>query len=212
MLSRKPPIPEDLHGIDAALRQSRPELPEDRARFIAARARSRARASAGHHTSQKESFLRSRIAILSMLVLGFGFSTAGVGMAVTGVSEDQSAAGAQYQPAAPAPAAGQPPVPGETLAPPAESPAPAVEDEVEVFGETDEGDEAPATEDRVAPATEDRVAPVADENPVEETRQLAAEAGGDELPFTGFAAIPVLLLGLGLLTSGFVLRRSGAEK
>ncbi len=205
MLSRKPPIPEDLQGIDAALRQSRPTLSEDRTRFIAARARSRARASAGHNTPQKESFLRSRIAILSMLVLGFGFSTAGVGMAVTGVSEDQSAAGAQYQPAAPAPAAGEQPVSGETLAPPAESPAPVVSDEVEVFGETDEGEEAPA-------AAEDRVAAAVDENPVEETRQLAAEAGGDELPFTGFAAIPVLLLGLGLLTSGFVLRRSGAEK
>ena len=42
----------------------------------------------------------------------------------------------------------------------------------------------------------------------QESRQLGAEAGAsDELPFTGFAAIPVLLMGFVLLTAGFVLRR-----
>jgi hypothetical protein len=37
-------------------------------------------------------------------------------------------------------------------------------------------------------------------------RQLEAGAG-EELPFTGYAAIPLLLGGLGLLVSGVVLRR-----
>jgi len=35
---------------------------------------------------------------------------------------------------------------------------------------------------------------------------------GKELPFTGFAAIPVLIGGLGLLCSGFVLRRRSARE
>ena len=132
--------------------------------------------------------MRSRIAITLMLVFGFAFSGAGVGMAVTGVaSQDQSAAGAQYvQP--PAPQAVTPPAPGGTLAP---EPTPPNE----VIGEVDEGEQP------------DKVAPTKDEAPVEETRQLAAEQGGEQLPFTGFAAIPVLLLGFALLTGGFALRR-----
>jgi len=137
---------------------------------------------------QEESLLRSRIAITLMLVFGFAFSGAGVGMAVTGVaSQDQSAAGAQYgQPPAPPTQSSNPPAPGGTLAP---EPTPPNE----VIGEVDEGEEVPA--------------PTKDEPPVEETRQLAAEQGGEQLPFTGFAAIPVLLLGFALLTGGFALRR-----
>jgi hypothetical protein len=43
-------------------------------------------------------------------------------------------------------------------------------------------------------------------------RQLTAgvqESGGGQLPFSGFAAIPVLAIGLGLAGAGVVLRRSG---
>ena len=39
------------------------------------------------------------------------------------------------------------------------------------------------------------------------TRQEAAAAQTSQLPFTGFAAIPVLLGGLALLSGGLVLRR-----
>ena len=43
--------------------------------------------------------------------------------------------------------------------------------------------------------------------------EAGAQATGDEeqLPFTGFAAIPILLGGVALLTSGLVLRRRSAE-
>jgi hypothetical protein len=42
---------------------------------------------------------------------------------------------------------------------------------------------------------------------VQETRQVSAGAdGGDELPFTGFLAIPVLIGGVALLSGGLVLR------
>jgi hypothetical protein len=40
--------------------------------------------------------------------------------------------------------------------------------------------------------------------PVQATRQ--AEGAGNELPFTGLAAIPLLLLGSGMAVAGFVLR------
>ncbi len=124
-------------------------------------------------------------AINRKFVLGFAIRRAGVGLAVTGVtSEGQSAANVQYPPPAPT-----------TDTPAPNTPTPTLEPETEVIGETDEtpkGDKAPESEDAA---------------PVEETRQLGAEAGSEELPFTGFAAIPVLLLGFALLTSGFVLRR-----
>ena len=171
--------------------RDRPSLPEDRVQFISSRARARARASMFSGTQhQEESLLRSRIAITLMLVFGFAFSGAGVGMAVTGVAaQDQSASGAQYgQPPAPPTQSVTPPSPCGTLAPEPTQPN-------EVIGEVDEG---------VAP--EEDVAP-REKEPVEETRQLAVEQGGEQLPFTGFAAIPVLLLGFALLTGGFVLRR-----
>ncbi len=42
---------------------------------------------------------------------------------------------------------------------------------------------------------------------VQESRQVSAGAdGGDELPFTGFLAIPVLVGGVALLSGGLVLR------
>jgi hypothetical protein len=197
MLSRKHDIPEDLRGIDAALRDARPELPADRLASVAARARSRARASVLAHIHHKESFLRSRIAITLMLVLGFGFSSAGVGMAVNGVSsQDTSAADAQYdnvdqQPLVPAP------------------------NRNEVQDETDQGTNPTNNRGGNQVGGENANNQVGGENAnqvaaeeAQETRQLGAEQGGEEeLPFTGFAAIPVLLMGFALLTAGFVLRR-----
>jgi hypothetical protein len=41
---------------------------------------------------------------------------------------------------------------------------------------------------------------------VQQTRQLSSDDGSD-LPFTGYAAIPVLLAGLGLLAGGLFMRR-----
>jgi len=192
MLSRKPAVPEDLQGIDATLRKLRPELPEDRARFLGMRARNRARVAALQSNHSKEPSLRSRLAILTMLVLGFAFSGAGVGLAVTGIAtEGTSAADQQYDTPSANPTA---PTLSPTVTPPAN----------EVEGESDEG-----TNPGVAGDNE--VAGADDEAPADtqDTRQLAVEQGGQELPFTGFAAIPVLLMGLALLTGGFLLRRRG---
>jgi hypothetical protein len=47
---------------------------------------------------------------------------------------------------------------------------------------------------------------VAGEEAVQPARQVAAESAGDTLPFTGFLAIPVLLGGVALLSTGLVLR------
>ena len=49
-----------------------------------------------------------------------------------------------------------------------------------------------------------------DNNKLQPTRQVESGTqgtGGNELPFTGFAAIPILLGGVALLSVGLVLRR-----
>ena len=46
---------------------------------------------------------------------------------------------------------------------------------------------------------------------VQPSRQVEAGANDNELPFTGFAAVPILLGGLVLLTAGLVLRRRTGE-
>jgi hypothetical protein len=72
--------------------------------------------------------------------------------------------------------------------------------------------EAPAPEEQqVLPDTEENAAASPGEDDVQPTRQVTAGVSDDtdgELPFTGFAAIPVLLVGLGLLTGGMLMRRS----
>ena len=64
-------------------------------------------------------------------------------------------------------------------------------------GDTDT-DTSPTEETGVLPATENSTQPA---------RQAAAAGTTSQLPFTGFAAIPVLLGGLALLTGGLILRR-----
>jgi hypothetical protein len=48
-------------------------------------------------------------------------------------------------------------------------------------------------------------------NPAQETRQVSSNDSGS-LPFTGYAAIPVLLIGLSLLSIGIVMRRRVADR
>ena len=149
--------------------------------------------------------MKSRIAILGLLVSGMLFSTAGAGLAITGGGDTpagRNAAISQYATPTPTPVCTPTPTDNKSGA---VSPT-------DVCGE---GGVLPAEENN-APTTE--TAPVTDTGsgalPAEETnagtqptRQEAAAAQTSQLPFTGFAAIPVLLGGLALLTGGLVLRR-----
>lgn len=134
--------------------------------------------------------MRSRIAITALLATGALMSSGGAALGVSALSATTDASQAQYGPvvtdtdkSAPA-----------TLAP--------------------SGDTLAATDDtNVAPAPKGATKDATDESTPTSTakaqpaRQL--EAGDDDkLPFTGYAAIPLLLAGLFLLVSGLVLRRS----
>ncbi len=106
--------------------------------------------------------MKSRLAILAMLVLGFVFSTAGVGLAVGGLSGSHSAAVSQYP----------------TVTPFSTPPGKVLGEEENNNGQT---------------------------TGLQPERQEENGSSG-QLPFTGFAAIPILLGGIALLSGGLILR------
>ncbi len=114
-------------------------------------------------------FMRSRLAILGMLVVGVVMSTGGASLAVSGFAGPTgNAAQTQYG---------------------------SGDDRRGVLGEEDSGGGGVAGERS---------------NDVQPTRQVEAGAQGgseEQLPFTGFAAIPILLGGIALMATGLVLRR-----
>ena len=149
--------------------------------------------------------MKSRLAILAMLVTGMLFSTAGVGLALQGNGSNASVE--QYAECTPTPTGTvQPTQPGSTQ-------------QGGVNGEVcEEGGVLPAeatktpSPDTGSESEEGGVLPAEESQPPSESqtqpeRQEAAAAETSQLPFTGFAAIPVLLGGLALLTGGLVLRR-----
>ena len=140
--------------------------------------------------------MRTRSTILGVLVSGIVLSSSGAALGISALAAGDSASQAQY-PGATVPTETTSVVPTQstTPTPPAggNGPDKAVE-RPSVHGATETNDSAPGT------ATAE-TAPVA-----QPTEQVALDNKG-ELPFTGYAAIPVLLLGLALLGAGLVMRR-----
>jgi hypothetical protein len=189
-------VRDELQPVIDLLRAHRPEATA--LELDATKRRVLARARNGSNKS-RSGFMRSRAAILSTLVLGFLLSSVGASLAVTGFAGNDQASVAQY------PVTVQPQQPQSAVPPAANAPAdtPPLAD---VGGESDEGGD----DQQVIPDSDEEAAP--DVQPdVQPDRQVAAgfQAGDDsELPFTGFAAIPILLIGLALLSGGLVMRRS----
>ncbi len=78
----------------------------------------------------------------------------------------------------------------------------------------DAADEVQYSKDPGDPRDPGRKTTLNDPGESGDVQPAAQESSGDddELPFTGFAAIPVLIGGLGLLCSGYVLRRRSARE
>jgi len=186
------------------------------------------RRGAGTATTRR-SLMKSRVTITMMLMLGVLSSTTGAGLAVSGISGSGGASAAQYkqdndsddvvgqtsQGNGDGGVAGQTSqgggdggVAGQTSQGGGDGgvagPASQGGGDGGVAGETgaDPGEvmgSAPAAGDRAEAA-------------VSEPEQLAATGdGGDELPFTGFLAVPMLIGGVALLASGVVLRRHSGD-
>jgi hypothetical protein len=178
--------PDDLHADDLQsvvdqLRAHRPEATALELDAVKRRVRERvARRPAGRR-ARSASLMKSRLAILTMLVTGMLLSTTGAGLAVSGVVSHNDAAVSQYD---------EGDTGGGVLG----------EDESSTPGGT-AGEESGPQGGTAGENGSD----------VQPARQVEAGAGSDTLPFTGFLAIPVLLGGVALLSAGLVLRRRAAD-
>jgi hypothetical protein len=180
---------DDLHadGLDSVVEQLRAHRPEATALELDAvkrRVRERVATRPAGRRARSASLMKSRLAILSMLVTGMLLSTAGAGLAIDGITSSDSASVAQYRGG------------GDSKG--------------DVLGEDDTnspsgvaGEESGSAPSNTAGESGGGVQPA---------RQVESGAGGGSLPFTGFLAIPVLLGGLALLSAGLVLRRRSAHE
>ena len=179
----------DLQPVIDQLRAHRPEATALELDGIKQRVRARAAHPARRRTRRAQ-LMKSRLVILSMLVFGMLLSTAGAGLAVSGLSDEDNASVAQYGKQGPEGSGG-----GGGGG---------------VLGDQDAGN-GPADNGGSAPAGGEG----GDNGGVQPARQVEAgvqATGGEEqLPFTGFAAIPILLGGVALLTTGLVLRRRSGD-
>jgi hypothetical protein len=122
----------------------------------------------------------SRVATTGLLVAGFLVTGASAGLAVSGISSSGSAGVAQY-----------PRLTGPT-------------ETTETTGTTGT---PPTTQGQPPKQEASPEQATGEEREVQGERQVSSN-DADELPFTGLAAIPLLLVGGVMLSTGFVLRRS----
>ncbi len=148
---------DEFDDITRLLREERPQASELELDDIRRRVRQR--------VARKGQPMRSRLAILAMLVAGMLVSGTGAGLAVQGFDQSgPDASQAQY----PNGGGG-------------------------VLGEEDSGGGEVIQEET---------------DTVDDEAQVAQQVeSGDSLPFTGFAAIPVVLAGVALIGGGLMLRR-----
>ena len=165
----------EFDDVIRLLRENRPEATALELDEIKQRVRRRT----AQKPSRRREAMKSRLAILSMLVLGMLFSTAGAGLAVQGLTNNDASV-AQYGPDEEQPAGG-------------------------VLGDEESGGGGVQGEEQSGGAGVEQG--TAAEEAVQPARQVAAGSAGNELPFTGFLAIPVLIGGVALLSTGLVLRR-----
>ncbi|HVX33021.1 MAG TPA: hypothetical protein VHA80_07760 [Solirubrobacterales bacterium] len=198
--------PAELKAIEDALGAERPQpspLELDRIKLQAIRQAERSRTSLN---AKKGTFMKSRLALTLMLVAGFMLSTTGAGLAISGSSGTGSAASSQY-------------VPSGTGGHHPEHESKGVEKsggnhECESGsgnggnsganggngGSNNSGENCVEGVETTGgePTPEVETAPVAAE-------QTAVVSSGSSLPFTGFVAIPLLIIGLGLIVVGAVI-------
>jgi hypothetical protein len=178
---------DDLHDADLApladrLRTQRPQLTAIELDELKRTVRGRVAARPARRRTRSE-FMKSRLAILSMLVFGTLFSTTGVGLAINGLGDGSNASVAQYGTPTPTPE-------GAALG------------EQQSHANNGDNDNSVVAGERSQPSTLQPARQV----------EAGATGSSGTLPFTGFLAIPVLLGGVALLAGGLVMRRHADGK
>lgn len=198
-------IPDELLGVAEQLESHRPQLSGLDADAIKLRAMAHG-AKTATRTSKKGTFMRSRLAITSMLAFGVLMTSSGAALGVSALSTTPSASQAQYGTSVPVDNPGGQVLGKTVVTPPpildgVPPPTPVDEDPAsEVLADVAQGGE----DGDVAATTAGDDAPLA---AAQASRQLESD-GSAELPFTGYAAVPTLLIGIGLLAMGLILRRN----
>jgi len=168
-----------MDAIEARLRRERATA----SRLELDELKLRAMRQAAQKRGVRGNFMKSRFALLTMIVAGLMMSTTGATLAVTGTSGSGSAANNEYYYTPPKPddrgVSG-----GETLA------------------GAEEGADQPGRPGGGAGGGGGDQPAVA----AQEAAQAEAAVGEKSLPFTGFLAIPLLIGGIALLGTGAALR------
>jgi hypothetical protein len=174
--------PAELQEIEDRLRTERPTasaLDLDRIKLQAIRKVERSRPSL--HARKKGTFMKSRLALTALLVAGFMLSTTGATLAISGSSGSGNASESQY------------------VSPHNENGNHGVKGAHEKGGNKtlngpDNGNDGNGGNQPVAV----EAAPAAVE-------QQAVVDNSSSLPFTGFVAIPLLIIGLALIVGGGIM-------
>ena len=176
--SNRDRTPAKLRAVVARLRRERATATPLELDRIKLQAMRRAeRPRPGFYARQKGILMKSRLALMLIVAAGLMLSTTGATLAITGSSGSGSASQSQYQNVSPANEEG-----GETSPANEESGGPQSKS---LGGGNGSGPET-------LPAA---------------TGQVAATGDSGSLPFTGFVAIPLLVIGVGLLSLGTILLR-----
>ena len=220
--------PGDTDGLGDRLRAERPVLDED--------GEARVRETvAGRFAEPPRASRRVSIAVAALLAAGLTLTGGGAAIAISGLAADTTAVNAQYStpvpPGAPPPAppgttapvppGTSTPVPPGATPPVPDSPSPGstgtATPPVSGSGTPGVSIQGTGTTTPTGTSTDDSptlgsqgdrddadTAPAAADAP---NQVVAAADSGDTLPFTGFAAIPIIIVGALLIAAGALLRR-----
>jgi hypothetical protein len=175
--------PGDTDGIGDRLRAERPHLD--------AEGETRVReAVAGRFPDRPRTSRRPMLGVAALLAAGLVLTGGGAAAAISGLAADTTAVNAQYStPVQPGPV-----VTGQSVPNPAVGGAGAV----------DTTPTKTSTSPTIGSLGESDDQPPSAQAP---NQVVAAADSGDTLPFTGFAAIPIIVIGGMLIAAGALLRR-----
>jgi len=181
---------DDFRDVERRLTDSRPAMTALELDAAKVRVMKSARMQPGMFARKKGSFMKSRVALVAVLALGVFMSGTGATLAVSGFADNGSASSAQY--------------PQEENN---KKPHHIVEAENSSGGKCVENNGGNAGGNGSNKnCNETTPAPAEVQVETQAVEQVAATGSSSSLPFTGFLAVPVLIVGLGLLAAGVAMR------